>query len=247
MKAGDIALVVGGSGGIGRAICRELAATGHRVAVADISGAQAEEVAGRIGGLPVVLDITDPISVSQTIGSLVTENGPVSVCVHAAGWDEFRPFVETDEEFSRKVIEINYSGVVRVTRAVLPGMIEKGWGRIVTIASDAGRVGSSMEAVYSGAKGGVIAFTKSVAREVAKSGITVNAVCPGPTETPMLMRAAETMEDGERFIQRLSRAVPMRRLGQPDDVAPLISFLVSEGAGYMTGQTVSVSGGLTMA
>jgi 2-hydroxycyclohexanecarboxyl-CoA dehydrogenase len=143
------------------------------------------------------------------------------------------------------VIDVNYKGCLRMTRAVLPGMVERGWGRIVNIGSDAGRVGSSLESVYAGTKGAVIAFTKTIARETARSGVTANTVCPGPTRTPML----EAMAAGERrgLIEALEKAVPMRRLAEPDDIAHAVAFFASEGAGYITGQTLSVSGGLTMA
>jgi 2-hydroxycyclohexanecarboxyl-CoA dehydrogenase len=167
--------------------------------------------------------------------------------VNNAGWDEMRPFVETDEQFWDRVIEVNYKGCLRMTRAILPGMIERGFGRVVNIGSDAGRVGSSMEAVYSGAKGGVIAFTKTVAREVARNGVTANTVCPGPTRTPMLEKMAGGGEEGERLVAALERAVPMRRLGEPEDIAAAVAFLASDAAGFITGQTLSVSGGLTMA
>jgi 2-hydroxycyclohexanecarboxyl-CoA dehydrogenase len=169
----------------------------------------------------------------------------VEIVVNNAGWDELRPFLETDEDFWDRVIEINLKGCLRVTRTVVPGMVERGWGRVINIGSDAGRVGSSLEAVYSGAKGGVIAFTKTLAREVARSGVTANAVCPGPTRTPMLEAMAEA--GGEKLVQSLTRAVPMRRLGEPEDVAAAVAFLASEQAGFITGQTLSVSGGLTMA
>jgi 2-hydroxycyclohexanecarboxyl-CoA dehydrogenase len=168
------------------------------------------------------------------------------VLVNNAGWDELVPFLETDEPFWDRVLEINLKGCLRVTRAVLPAMVEGGWGRLVNIGSDAGRVGSSLESVYSGAKGGVIAFTKTVAREVARSGVTANTVCPGPTRTPMLEGMAAG-EEGEKLINSLERAIPMRRLGEPEDVAAAVAFLASERAGFITGQTLSVSGGLTMA
>src|SRR5205823_8807907 len=150
-----------------------------------------------------------------------------------------------DEEFWDRVIDINYKGMLRVIRAVLPGMVERGYGRLVNIASDAGRVGSSGESVYAGAKGGVIAFTKTIAREAARAGVTANVVCPGPTRTPMLEQM--TAEGGERLVDSLVRAVPMRRLGEPEDVAAAVSFFASDRAGFITGQTLSVSGGLTMA
>jgi len=176
-----------------------------------------------------------------------TELGPVQICVNCAGWDELRPFVEVDEAFMARVLAINLVGPMRVTRATLPQMIESSWGRLVCIASDAGRVGSSLEAVYSGAKGGVLAFTKTIAREVARHGITANAVCPGPTDTPMLSRIVAQSPDAERVIASMTKAVPMRRLGRPEEVAAAVAFLCSEEAGYITGQTLSVSGGLTMA
>jgi 2-hydroxycyclohexanecarboxyl-CoA dehydrogenase len=166
--------------------------------------------------------------------------------VNCAGWDEMLPFVDTDEDFWDRVIEVNFKGMLRTTHAVLPGMTERSWGRIVNIGSDAGRVGSSLEAVYSGAKGGVIAFTKTIAREVARRGVTANTVCPGPTDTPML-REVTGGSEGERVIDAMTRAVPMKRLGTPADVAAAVAFLCSEDAGYITGQTLSVSGGLTMA
>jgi len=167
--------------------------------------------------------------------------------VNCAGWDELKPFLETDEAFWRKVIAINYEGCLRVTHAVLGGMVARGYGRIVSIASDAARVGSSGEAVYAGAKAGVVAFSKTIAREHARDGVTANVVCPGPTETPLLQGMAEQAPDSERLVTALSRAVPMRRLGQPQDAAAAVAFLASERAGYITGQTLSVSGGLTMA
>ena len=169
----------------------------------------------------------------------------MDVAVNNAGWDELKPFLETDEAFWAKVLEINFTGGLRVTHAVLPGMVDRGWGRIVNVASDAGRVGSSSEAVYSGAKGGLIAFTKTVARETARRGVTANAVCPGPTRTPLL--ESMTAEGGGRLIDALTRAVPMRRLAEPADVAAAVAFFTSERAGFITGQTLSVSGGMTMA
>ncbi len=241
-----VALVTGGAGGIGTAICRALAEAGHRVAVADLSTAAAEGIAKELGGVGVELDVTRPESVQSAVATIGDSLGPVDVCVNCAGWDELRPFLETDDAFSRKVLEINLSGAIRVTRAVLGGMVERRWGRLVNVASDAGRVGSSLESVYSAAKGGLIAFTKTIAREVARSGVTANAICPGPTETPLLSKIIEANEDADRVIAAMTRAVPMRRLGQPEDIAPAVAFLVSDGASFITGQTLSVSGGLTM-
>jgi 2-hydroxycyclohexanecarboxyl-CoA dehydrogenase len=242
-----VALVTGGARGIGRAIALALAGDGRAVAVADVLEAEAAETAREIGdgAIAVRLDVTDAASVAAAVESVGSSLGPIEVLVNNAGWDEARPFLETDEPFWDRVIEINFKGGLRVTRAVLPGMVERGWGRLVNIGSDAGRVGSSLESVYSGAKGGVIAFTKTIAREVARSGVTANVVCPGPTKTAFLDRIAAA--GGERLVDSLTRAVPMRRLGEPEDVAAAVAFLASEDAAYITGQTLSVSGGLTMA
>jgi len=250
--ADRIALVTGAGGGIGRAIALELARTGHRVAVADLRADAAESVSGEIarnGGtaLALELDVTETASVTEGVGRVTAELGPVGVAVNNAGWDELVPFLDTDEAFWDRVIDVNFRGCLRVTHAVLGGMVERRWGRVVNIGSDAGRVGSSLESVYSGAKGGVIAFTKTVAREVARAGVTANTVCPGPTRTPMLEGMAARDEAGERLIASLERAIPMRRLGEPEDVAGAVAFLASERAGFITGQTLSVSGGLTMA
>lgn len=247
MSKARVALVTGGAGGIGAAICRALAADGHRVAVADLAESSAGEVAAGIGGLAVALDVTQPELVTRALDATRAELGPVEILVSCAGWDVFKPFVSTDEAFQHEILEINLGGPMRVVRGVLPEMIEAGWGRVICIASDAGRVGSSLEAIYSGAKGGLIAFTKTIAREVARNGITANALCPGPTETPLLSGIAGEGGDVQKVVESLRRAVPMRRLGQPDDIAPAVAFLASEEAGFITGQTLSISGGLTMA
>jgi 2-hydroxycyclohexanecarboxyl-CoA dehydrogenase len=241
--AGRLALVTGGGGGIGSAICRHLAEAGHRVVVADVVAGAARRVAEEIGGTAIELDVTDPASCAAAVAAV----DPVEVFVSCAGWDELKPFVDTDEDFQHRVLEINLAGPMRLTRLVLPSMIEAGWGRIVTIASDAGRVGSSHEAIYSGAKGGLIAFTKTVAREVARHGITANCVCPGPTDTPLVAEIVAASTDGDRVISSMTKAVPMRRMGQPDDIAPAVVYFASEAAAFTTGQTLSVSGGLTMA
>jgi 2-hydroxycyclohexanecarboxyl-CoA dehydrogenase len=244
--------VTGGGRGIGRAIALALAGEGHAVAVGDILDDEAAETAAAVGGagsrgLAVGLDVTDAGAVGAALERTTVELGPVEILVNNAGWDELRPFLETEEPFWDRVIDVNFKGCLRVTRAVLPGMVERRFGRIVNIGSDAGRVGSSLESVYSGAKGAVVAFTKSIAREVARSGVTVNAVCPGPTRTPLLEGMAGDEERGAKLIASLERAVPMRRLGEPEDVAAAVAFLASDRAGFITGQTLSVSGGLTMA
>jgi 2-hydroxycyclohexanecarboxyl-CoA dehydrogenase len=245
--AGRIALVTGGGRGIGRGIVEEMAAQGHRVAIGDINLDNASEAAGAVAGLAVELDVTDRAAVDAAIETVERELGPIEILVNNAGWDEFRPFLETEEEFWDTVIELNLKGCLRTCRRVVPGMVERGYGRVVNIGSDAARVGSSLEAVYSGAKGGVVAFSKTLAREVARHGVTVNTVCPGPTETPMLAEIAGTGEQSEKVLDAMRRAVPMRRLGRPEDIAPAVAFLASEKAGFITGQTLSVSGGLTMA
>jgi 2-hydroxycyclohexanecarboxyl-CoA dehydrogenase len=246
-----VAFLTGGGGGIGGAIAAALAEEGRAVAVADLREDAAAEVAELLeaaGGraMAVPLDITDRASVRASVERARDALGPIEILVNNAGWDELRPFLETEEPFWDRVIEINFMGCLRLTRELLPVMVERGWGRVVNIASDAGRVGSSLESVYSGAKGGVIAFTKTIAREVARDGVTANAVCPGPTRTPLLEGMAED-SGGTKLVESLTRAVPMRRLGEPEDVAAAVAFLASERAGYITGQTLSVSGGLTMA
>lgn len=242
-----VALVTGGAGGIGGALCRSLAANGWTVAVADLSQAAAQSVADEIDGLAVELDVTDASSVHAALEEVNRAAGAPQALVNCAGWDELKPFLETDDAFSAKVLEINLAGPIRLTRAVLPAMVEHGSGRLINIASDAGRVGSSLEAVYSGAKGGLIAFTKTIAREFARKGITANTVCPGPTDTPLLSQIMAAEENAERVIASMTKAVPMRRLGRPEDLGPAVAFLASDGASYITGQTLSVSGGLTMA
>src|SRR5919198_847643 len=246
---GRVAFVSGAGRGIGRAIALRLAAHGDEVAVADIREDDAAETATAIvetGGRAVAIkiDVTDSASVAAAVEKTLDVLGPVEVLVNNAGWDEMRPFVETDEPFWDRVIEVNFKGCLRLTHATLPAMIERNWGRIVNIGSDAGRVGSSFESVYSGTKGAVIAFTKTIAREVARSGITANTVCPGPTDTPMLAEVAAGQ--GEKIIEAMKRAVPMKRIGTPEDVANAVAFLASDEAAYITGQTLSVSGGLTM-
>jgi 2-hydroxycyclohexanecarboxyl-CoA dehydrogenase len=241
------ALVTGGARGIGRAIVEALSAAGHRVAVADILDEQASETAAAVGGIAVHLDVTNTASVGAAVTTAERELGPLHTLVNNAGWDEFRPFLDTDEQLWDRIIEINFKGCLRMCHRVVPGMIERGAGAVINIGSDAARVGSSLEAVYSGAKGGVVAFSKTLAREVARHGVTINVICPGPTETALLGRMFETSADAARAVEGLKRAVPMRRLGQPEDIAPAVVFLASDGAAFITGQTLSVSGGLTMA
>jgi 2-hydroxycyclohexanecarboxyl-CoA dehydrogenase len=247
-----VALVTGGARGIGGAIARGLAQDGMATVIADIRAEQARDNAYSIAesghiALAVEMDIRDPESVAAGVQVAREEYGEIDVLVNVAGWDELKPFVDTDEEFWQQVLEINFKGGLRLTHAVLPAMIERRWGRIVNISSDAARVGSSLESVYAGAKGAIISFTKTIARETARLGVTANVVCPGPTDTEMLQDVAAAHEDAEKVLERMARAVPMKRLGKPEDIAAAVRFFASEDAGYITGQTLSVSGGLTMA
>jgi 2-hydroxycyclohexanecarboxyl-CoA dehydrogenase len=250
--AARVALVTGGARGIGAAIARGLAEDGMATIIGDIRTEQASENAERIidaGGraLAVEMDVRVAESVAAGLRRAQAEFGEIDVLVNVAGWDELKPFIETDEEFWQEVLEVNFKGGLRLTKALLPSMIERRWGRIVNISSDAGRVGSSLESVYAGAKGAIISFTKTVARETARTGVTANIVCPGPTDTEMLRDVAAAHPDAEKVLERLARAVPMKRLGKPEDVAAAVRFFASEQTSYITGQTLSVSGGLTMA
>ena len=248
-----VAFVTGGAQGIGGGISEALGAHGFRVAVADLNLDAAKETAQRIvdaGGkaIAVLVDVTDTESVRHAVNTATEELGDIEVVVNNAGWDDFMPFLKTTEEFWNRILDINFKGALRVCHTVVPGMVERGFGRVINIGSDAGRVGSSLEAVYSGAKGGIIAFTKTLAREVATKGVTVNTVCPGPTDTPALRKFADSSgEDADKVIGGMARAVPMKRLGSPADVAAAVAFFASDAAEYITGQTLSVSGGLTMA
>ena len=192
------------------------------------------------------MDVADTNSVADGMFQAVDEFGPIEILVNCAGWDDLMPFLDTDEDFWDKKIDINFKGVLRTVHHCLPSMIENGFGRIVNIGSDAGRVGSSLEAVYSGAKGGIIAFTKTIAREMARNGITANVICPGPTATPLLDGIVAASDNGDKVIGAMARAVPMKRVGQPQEVASGVIYFCSEEAGFVTGQTLSVSGGLTM-
>ena len=246
---GKTVLVTGGAQGIGAGICRAAAEAGAAVAICDIdeeaataTASDLEKLGARV--LPVRTDVSDSGSVADAVARISDSLGQIDVLVNNAGFDEIEFFVDSKEETWDRLWAVNLKGTLICCRAVLDPMIESGAGRIISIGSDAGRVGSSGEAVYSATKGGIIAFTKTLAREVARSGITVNCVCPGPTDTRLLGKVAQF---NERLYQGLARAIPMRRLGQPEDIAALVVFLASDAAGFITGQTISVSGGLTMA
>jgi 2-hydroxycyclohexanecarboxyl-CoA dehydrogenase len=240
---GKKALVTGGASGIGAAIARRLAAEGAEVTIGDLNLEGATEVAGEISGLSIQLDVTDLGSAQAAVDSA---GPPIDILVNNAGTDEFGFFAQTTPEQWEKVIAVNLNGVLNCTFAALPGMQEAGYGRIVNIASEAGRVGSKGSAVYSAAKAGVIGFTKVMAREGARFGINANAIAPGPIETPLLMQAKEFGEIGEKIIETMKAGTQLRRLGQPEEVAAAVAFLASDDASYVTGETLGVSGGLGM-
>jgi 2-hydroxycyclohexanecarboxyl-CoA dehydrogenase len=241
---GRIALVTGGASGIGAATARRLAAEGARVCVADIDLAGARSVAGEVDGSAVEMDVADVASVRAA----VAEAGDVDVLVNNAGTDRFAFFVNSDPELWDFVLGVNLRGTIAVTHAVLGGMQQRGRGAIVNVASEAGRVGSQGSAVYSAAKAGVIGFTRAIARESSRFGVRVNAVAPGPIDTPLLNAAPkEYGEIGERLKQGMIDSTSMRRIGQPEEVAAAIAFLASDDASFVTGLTINVSGGLSMA
>jgi 2-hydroxycyclohexanecarboxyl-CoA dehydrogenase len=244
---GQTALVTGGASGIGAHTARRLAAEGARVAVGDINEDGAGEIAGELDGLAVKLDVTDTDSVLAAVTRVEAELGAIDVLINNAGTDLFSFFVKTDPGLWDFVLAVNLRGVLAVTHAVLPGMQERRRGAIVNVASEAGRVGSQGSAVYSAAKAGVIGFTKAIAREAARYRVRVNAVAPGPIETPLLNAAPKVYgEIGERLKQGMVDATQLGRSGEPQEVAAAIAFLASEDASYVTGQTLGVSGGLSM-
>jgi 2-hydroxycyclohexanecarboxyl-CoA dehydrogenase len=238
-----IAIVTGAGQGIGKAIAAKLAAEGATVVVTDINEATAKETADVLGGTAVGMqtDVTSRESVDAMVAQVRDLFGRIDVLVNNAGWDKAEPFVDSEPATWDRVIGINLYGVLNTSKAVLPIMAEQGFGSVVNLGSDAGRVGSSGEAVYSAAKGGVIAFTKATAREMARSQVNINCVCPGPTDTALFASMG-----GDRLREALAKAIPFRRLGQPEDLANVVAFFASDEAGFVTGQTVSVSGGLTM-
>jgi 2-hydroxycyclohexanecarboxyl-CoA dehydrogenase len=246
LLADRTALVTGGASGIGAATCRRLAAEGARVAVTDLNAAGAGEVADEIDGGGYELDVCSADSIRAAVEAAERDLGPIDVLVNNAGYDEWGWFTETDPALWDRVLAVNLRGVIAVTHAILPGMQQRRRGRIVNTASEAGRVGSSGSAAYSAAKAGVIGFTKAIAIENGRFGITCNAVAPGPIETPLLMSAPEKLGDlGKRIVETMVGSTNLRRLGRPDEVAAAITFLASDDASYITGQALGVSGGLT--
>jgi 2-hydroxycyclohexanecarboxyl-CoA dehydrogenase len=239
---GRKALVTGGASGIGAAIAARLAAEGAEVWVGDIDTEGAGRVAGEINGHAVELDVTDLAAAEAAVAA----SGTLDILINNAGMDEFGFFPTTTPEQWARVLAVNLGGVLNCTAAALPGMQAAGYGRIVSISSEAGRVGSKGSAVYSAAKGGVIAFTKVIARENGRYGVTANAIAPGPIETPLLMGAMALGEVGERLIENMKSQTQLRRLGQPEEVAAGVAFLASDDATFVTGETLGVSGGLGM-
>jgi 2-hydroxycyclohexanecarboxyl-CoA dehydrogenase len=243
-------VLTGGANGIGAAIARRLAEEGCAIAILDLDAAAGEKVAGEIkaaGGKASIhaADISDYDAVKRAVESIEAASGPIAFLVNNAGWDRAANFLDTTPEFWNKVVAINLYGPLNVSHVVLRGMAARGFGRVVNVASDAGRVGSSGEAVYSACKGGIIAFSKTMARELVSKGVIVNTLCPGPTDTAILRSFMEG-PDGAKIAEGLKRAIPMRRIGVPEDYPGLVAFLLSDDAAYITGQTISVSGGLTM-
>lgn len=239
---GRKALVTGGAGGIGAATARRLAAEGAAVTIGDLNFEGAKQVAAEISADAVELDVTNLDSAKAAVESA----GTLDILVNNAGTDEFGFFHQTTPEQWQKVIGVNLNGVLNCTFAALPGMQDAGYGRIVNIASEAGRIGSKGSAVYSAAKGGVIAFTKVMAREGARFKINVNGIAPGPIETPLLMQALEFGEIGEKIIENMKAGTQLRRMGSPEEVAAAIAFLASDDASYVTGEILGVSGGMGM-
>ena len=249
---GRTVVVTGGGGGIGAALCRGFAAEGARVAVLDQTKASADAVAEALtsdgySALAVAADITERPLVDAALEQVVAELGPIDVLVNNAGWDLFVPFLETEAADWARLIDINLVGVLNMHHAVLPGMVKRGSGRVVNIASDAARVGSSGEAVYAACKAGIVAFSKTLAREHSRHGITFNVVCPGPTDTALLASGTDAAANPEKLREAFRRSIPMGRIAQPEDLIGAVLFFGSEDASFVTGQVLSVSGGLTMA
>lgn len=242
---GLVCIVTGAAQGIGKGIAQRLADDGASVVVADLNGEAASATAEEIGNnsIGVTVDITDRAAVDAMVKKAVDKYGRIDVLVNNAGWDKIGPFLEIEPEVWDRIININLYGSLHCSQAVARQMVEQGRGTIINIGSDAARVGSSGEAVYSACKGGMVSFTKTLARELARHGITANAVCPGPSDTPLF---AQISEENPKLRAALEKAIPLRRLAQPHDLANAVAFFASPDASYITGQTLSVSGGLTM-
>ncbi|MDB5698672.1 MAG: 2-hydroxycyclohexanecarboxyl-CoA dehydrogenase [Alphaproteobacteria bacterium] len=246
---GKVAIVTGGAQGIGRALSLRLANEGCKVAIFDLNPAAGEETAALAPHATIhtwALDVGDYDAVQAAVAEVERKLGAIWTLVNNAGWDRPMPFVKTDPGLWDKIIRINLLGPLNTHHAVAPLMAERGGGRIINIASDAARVGTSDEAVYSACKGGLISFTKSIARELARKNVLLNAVCPGPTNTPMMAAVLGEGEQAVKWKDAMVRGIPLRRMGEPEDYAGIVAFLASDDAGYITGQTISVSGGMNM-
>jgi 2-hydroxycyclohexanecarboxyl-CoA dehydrogenase len=244
-----VAIVTGGGQGIGRALSLRLAEEGCKVAIFDLNPDAGKETAGLAGGAVVKtyeVDVGDYAAVKAAVTKVEAELGPIWALVNNAGWDRPMPFLATDQALWDKIIRINLYGPLNTHHVVAPLMVERRAGRIINIASDAARVGTSNEAVYSACKGGLISFTKSVARELASKGVLLNAVCPGPTNTPMMAAVLGEGEQAMKWKDAMVRGIPLKRMGEPDDYAGIVAFLASDDAGFLTGQTISVAGGMNM-
>lgn len=250
--SGKTVIITGGGGGIGRALCLRFAAEGSRVAVLDRDEAAAESTAELVteaGGNAVAYaaDITDYAAIVETVEKIERDLGVPTVLVNNAGFDHFMPFLKTEPGMWQQLIDINLTGALNMHHVVLPKMLEAGGGKVINIASDAARVGSSGEAVYAACKAGLIGLSKTLARELASKNINFNVVCPGPTDTALLKSVAATSNNPEKLLEAFKNAVPKRRLGQPEDYPGIVCLLASDDADFITGQVISVSGGLTMA
>jgi 2-hydroxycyclohexanecarboxyl-CoA dehydrogenase len=242
-----VAIITGAGRGIGRSIALKLAQEGAKVVVTDMNEESVKEVADEIQkngqtAMSLKVDITIPKDINEMVQKTLSEFKVIDILINNAGWDKVENFVDSTEETWDKVIAINLKGPIQCFKAVLPHMISRQYGKILSISSDAGRVGSSGEAVYSACKGGIIAFTKTLARETARYKINVNCIAPGPTDTPIL----EIIADQPKILEGMKRSIPFRRLAKPEDIANAVAFFVSDEAEFITGQTLSVSGGLTM-
>jgi 2-hydroxycyclohexanecarboxyl-CoA dehydrogenase len=249
--AGKTALVTGAGRGIGRAIALALAREGCQVAIADILAAEAQDVAAEVEALGVKalalpLDLTRRSEVEGAVAEVLAQFGQLDILVNNAGWDRMALFLDSEEDTWDRLIAVNFKAVLYTMKAALAHMVVRGSGKVVNIASDAGRVGSSGEAVYSGTKGAVIAFSKALARELARHRVTVNVVCPGLTDTPLLQSIRDQSPQTGKILEAITRAVPLGRVAAPDEIAGAVVFFASPDADFITGQTLSVSGGLTM-
>ncbi len=246
---GKKAIVTGGGGGLGTAMCERLAEEGCNVGVFDLNLKSAQETAEKIGNQATAyeVDISDFDAVKEAVKAFEHSVGPTEILVNNAGWDKVGNFLETDKALWEKIVAINLWGPLHMTHAVATGMSERGYGKIITIASDAARVGSSGEGVYSACKGGLISFSKTLARELARKNINVNVICPGPANTAIFNDFVGEGEMGEKIYEALRRAIPFKRFGEPEDFSGIVAFMASDEADYMTGQVISISGGLTMA